>query len=178
RADSLRNRRKRRDRGWGAVELASAMVRHHDRVRAELHSRSGIFDVEDALDDEFARPDFLDPLDVFPVQCRIELVIGPLGERCDILHAFNVAGKIAEGLALAFENAERPAGFCGDFDDISQTHFRGHRHAIADVAMTLAEHLKINGEDKRVTFGGGGAGQNVAREASIPDYIKLKPEWA
>ena len=60
----------------------------------------------------------LDPLDVLPVQRRIELVVGPLRERCDVLHALHVAGEIAEGLAPAHQHAERPARLGGDVDDV------------------------------------------------------------
>src|SRR5688500_7333178 len=59
----LREGTDRRDR---AVELAPAVVRHHDRIRARLHRELGVLGIEDALDDELAAPELLHPLDVFP----------------------------------------------------------------------------------------------------------------
>src|SRR5215510_1186498 len=153
------------------------MVRHNDGVRPELDGCSGIFDIEDAFDNDFARPDVLYPLDVLPVQRRIELTVGPLREGCDVFHALQAAGEIAKCFAFAFQNAERPARLPRNLDDVAQTHFRRHRHAIADVAMALAKHLQVDGENQRIAFGDTGARENIAREAAIANDVKLKPEW-
>src|SRR5215467_5782714 len=42
--------------------------------------------------------------------------------------------------------------------------------------MALAEHLKIDGEHERIALGSDGARENVAREATIANNVKLKPE--
>src|SRR6185295_4331814 len=150
------------------------MVRNNNGIRAELNRGSGVFDVENAFDDDLARPDFLDPLDVFPVQRGIELLIRPLRQRCDVLHALHVAGEISEILALASEDAEGPGGLGGDVDDVPQANLRRHRHAVAKVAMALAEDLKIDGEHERIAIRGDGARQNIAREGTIANDVKLK----
>jgi hypothetical protein len=68
RADGVDDFRQHLDRGRRAVELAAAMVGDHDRLRAGLGGELGVLDVEDALEDQLARPDAADPVDVFPVQ--------------------------------------------------------------------------------------------------------------
>ena len=129
---ALRDRRQRRDRRRRAVELAPAMVRHDDGVGAELDRGLGVFDVENALDDELARPDFLDPFDVFPVQRRIELLVGPLRQRGDVLHALHVAGEIAEGLAAcSCRMLKAQPGLVAMSMMFAQPDFRRHRHAVA-----------------------------------------------
>src|SRR6516225_6999629 len=72
-AHRLHHLRQRRDRGGRTVELASAVIGDHERAGAHLGGGPGILDVEDALEDELARPEAADPLDVLPTQCRIEL---------------------------------------------------------------------------------------------------------
>lgn len=39
------------------AELAAAMVRHHDPVRARIHRRAGIVGIQNALDDQRPIPD-------------------------------------------------------------------------------------------------------------------------
>ena len=111
RADRIDDRRQRRDRRRRAVELAAAVIGDDERRGAGLGGDARILDVEDALEDELARPQALDPFDVLPVQRRIELAGDPLRQRIDVLHAADVAGEVAEGLALAAQrrSAPRPA---------------------------------------------------------------------
>src|ERR1035437_3237582 len=108
--------------------------------------------VENAFQDQLAGPDLLDPLDVLPAQRRIELLADPLGELVDVFHALHVAGEIAEGLALAVENAPRPSRLARHVDDVLEADFRRHGHAVLDVAVALAEHLQVHGEHQRVAF--------------------------
>ena len=132
--------------------------------------------IEDAFQDQLARPDALDPLDVLPVQRRIELVLDPDAERIDVVHALHVAGEIAEGLALAPQHAPGPGRLGGDVDDVLDADFRRHRHAVLDVAVALAEHLQIDGEHQRVAFRRRRARQDVLGEAAVVDHVKLEPE--
>src|SRR5262249_58941935 len=92
-AHRLHHLGQRRDRGGCAVELASAVIGDHERACAHLGGGPGVFDVEDALEDELARPEAADPLDVLPAQCRIELPGGPLRQRIDVFHPAHVAGE-------------------------------------------------------------------------------------
>ena len=152
------------------------MVRHHDGVGAELDRGPGVIGVEDALQDQLARPDLLDPLDVLPGQRRIELVADPFGELVDVVHALHVAGEIAEGLALALEDAPGPGRLGRHVDDVLEADFRRHRHAVLDVAVALAEHLQVDGEHQRVALGRHRARQDVLGEAAVADHVELEPE--
>ena len=64
---------------------------------------------------------------------------------------------IAEGLALALQDAERPGRLGRDVDQVLETNLRGHRQPILDVVMALADHLKVDRENQDAAFGGGGA---------------------
>ena len=154
RADRLDDLRQRRDRRRRAVELPPAVIGDDERGCAGLGRGPGILDVENALEDELARPQAPDPIDVLPVQRRIELAGGPLRERVHVLHAPHVAGEIAEGLALALEDRKRPCRLDGDVDEVGEPDLGRHRHAVADVAMALAEHLQIDREHQRAALGG------------------------
>src|ERR1700686_4236308 len=76
------------------------------------------------LQDQLARPDLLDPLHVFPTQRRIELRPNPGRQRIDVGRVLHVAGQIAEGLALALENAPGPSRLRRDVDDVLDADFR------------------------------------------------------
>ena len=69
-ADGFDNSRQHRDRRWRAVQLPAAVIGDHDRRRAGLGCGPGVLDVENALDDQLARPDAPDPFDILPVQRR------------------------------------------------------------------------------------------------------------
>src|SRR5262249_7380623 len=94
----------RGDRGGRAIELPAAVIGAHERAGAGLGGRARILDVEDALENELARPQAADPLDVLPTQRRIELAGGPLRQRRDIFHAAHMAGDVAEGFSLAAQD--------------------------------------------------------------------------
>ncbi len=152
------------------------MVRHHQRVGAELDRHLGVLDVENAFQHQLARPDRLDPRDVLPVQRRIELLRGPLRQLGDALHAFDVADQVAEALALALQDAPGPGRLAGDVDDVLDAELRRHRHAVLDVAVALAEHLQVDRKHQRVAFGGVRAREQVLGELAVLDDVKLEPE--
>ena len=85
------------------------MIGDDDRRGAGLGGDLRIVDVENALDDQLARPDAADPLDVLPAEGVVELGGRPFGQRPDVLHALHMAGEIAEGPALARQDAVDPA---------------------------------------------------------------------
>ena len=59
----------------------------------------------------------------------------------------------------------------------STTFFKRYRHAVLDVAVSLPEHLQVDGEHERATFGVGRAAQNVFGKAAVLDHVELEPEW-
>src|SRR5262249_4486686 len=170
------NRGKGGDRRRRAVELGAAVIGHDQSRRSGLDRDAGVLDIENAFKDELAGPQALDPFDVLPAQTRIELLGDPFREHGDAAHAGIMPGNVAEGLALAAGDAERPCRFGGDVDQVAQPDLRRHAHAVLDVAVALADDLQIDGEHERATFGGGGAFDQGADITAILHDVELKPE--
>ena len=85
------------------------MITYHDGVGAGGHRDLRVLDILNAFEDELAAPFVLDPVDVAPIERRIELAGRPLGKRHDAFGAFHMADDIAEELALGAEHAKPPA---------------------------------------------------------------------
>lgn len=79
-AHRLDDRRQRADGRGRAVQLASAMVADDQRIGAGVGGQPRILGIENALEYQLAAPAPLDPFDVAPVQPRVELAGGPLGQ--------------------------------------------------------------------------------------------------
>ena len=82
------------------------------RLRAGFYRELGVLDVEDALEDQLARPDAADPVDVLPVQRGVELRGRPFREFGEVLGAFDVTDDVAEAAALAAQHAGDPGRAC------------------------------------------------------------------
>src|SRR5712692_6776224 len=65
-ADRLPDRRQRFERGGSPVELPPAMIRHDDSVDADIRGAAGVVGMQNAFDDQMARPQFAELLEVFP----------------------------------------------------------------------------------------------------------------
>src|ERR1700704_1987854 len=176
RAHGVDDLRQRRDRRRRAVELPAAVIGDDKSRGPGLGRGPGVLDVEDALEDELARPDAAHPLDVLPAQCWIELAGGPMRKRVHVLHALHVAGEIAEGLAFAPEDRERPGRLGRDVDDVRELDLRGNGHAVPEVAMALAEHLQVDREDQRAALRCCGALDQRLDEAAVLHDVELEPE--
>src|SRR5579883_3584145 len=136
-ADRIDDPRQHRDRGDRTIELTPAVVGDDERGSSGLGGAAGVLDVEQSLDDQLAGPQLADPFDILPGERRIELAGDPLRQRADALHAAHPSGEVAEGLALAGEDADRPSGPLRDIDHIGELDLRRHRHAVAQVAVAL-----------------------------------------
>src|SRR3569833_2831034 len=93
------------DRGGGTVELTAAVVGDHDGVGAVVDRELRIVLVEDALYDHRAAEALLDPGDILPVERQVELRSGPLCQGGEVHGIGDVAGDIAEGVAIGAEHA-------------------------------------------------------------------------
>ena len=82
--------------------------------------KARVFLVHDALQDQLAAPALLDPLDIVPVELRVELLPGPGAERGHVAHAFRVADQVAEAVAPCAGHAEAPARLGHEVDDVGQ----------------------------------------------------------
>src|SRR5216684_7679346 len=94
-ADRVGDRRQRRDRGTGAVELAAAVVRHHEAVDPRGGGGPGVLDVEHALEHELARPQRAHPFDVAPVERAVEILVRPGAGLLDADPALEVVLDVA-----------------------------------------------------------------------------------
>ena len=152
------------------------MVGDHQRLRAGLHRLIGVLDVENPLEDQFARPDAADPLDILPVQRGVELRRDPGPERRDVVGALEMADEIAEGTAFAAQHAGHPGRLGGEIEELRQRPFRRHRHAVLDIGMALPDHLQIDGQHQRAAFRRDGALDQRLDEAAVLHHVQLKPE--
>src|SRR6266516_7548038 len=87
-----------------------------------------------------------------------------------------MAGNVAESLAFAARDAQRPCRFGGDVDKIFDPNLRWHGHAVLDVAMALPDDLQIDSEDERTAFGRRRPLNQRADVTTILHYVELKPE--
>src|SRR6516162_6573214 len=76
-ADGPGDRRQCGDRRQRAVELTSAVIGDDHRVGANMQGAFGVLGIENTLQDQFAAPAVPDPLDVVPIELRIELLGDP-----------------------------------------------------------------------------------------------------
>ena len=152
------------------------MVGDHQRLRTGLRRLLRIFDVENAFEDQLAGPDAADPVDVFPVQRGIELRRDPRAQRGNVIGALEMANEIAEGAALAAQDACDPCRLGGEIEQFRQRPFRRHRHAVLDVGVALSDHLQVDGQHQRAAFGRDGALDQGLDEAAVFHDVELKPE--
>ena len=87
-----------------------------------------------------------------------------------------MAGEIAEGPALGAGDAERPARFAGDIDEIPDAQLGRNGHAVLDIAMALAEHLQVDREHQRAAFGRDRPLDQGAHETAVLHDVELEPE--
>ena len=152
------------------------MIGHADGVGAGRHRDLGVIDVEDALEDELAGPQALDPFDVLPIQGRVELVRGPGGQRFDVGGVLGVTSQVAEGLALALQDRPGPGRLGHDVENVLKLDLRRHGQSVAHVDVALAEHLQIDGQHQRAAFRCRRALDQLANEAAVAHHIELEPE--
>jgi hypothetical protein len=179
-ADRVGNVRQHRNRAGSAVELAPAVIGHHDPVDAFLSGVLGVLHVEDALEHQLSLPAFADPIEVAPVQALVGIAGRP---GAGLEHARRVAGlaaqvavEIAERLALAHEDAHRPVRLGGDVPAIAQRQPWRHGQAVLDVGMALAAVGQIDGQKHRRASDRARAIDHRARKAAILEYVELVPD--
>lgn len=108
-AHRLDDRRQRADGRGRTVQLASAMVADDQRIGAGVGGQPRVLGIEDALEHQLAAPAAFDPFDVAPVQPRVELAGGPLGQRAHVVDTLDVTDDVAETATPGAEHAQRPA---------------------------------------------------------------------
>src|SRR5687767_419650 len=80
-----------------SVELAAAMIGHHDRIGTDVGSDLCILDIDNSLQDQFVLPLLSKLANVIPVERGIELLAGPIRKRRQIIDILGMADDVAEG---------------------------------------------------------------------------------
>src|SRR5688572_3776743 len=76
--------RENRDGRRSAIQLSPTMIGNDQRIDTEGTGRSSILSVQNAFDDELARPGAANPIEVLPGHSRIELRGDPGGQSGEI----------------------------------------------------------------------------------------------
>ena len=152
------------------------MVGDDDRIGAGVGGHAGVVGVEDAFQDQLAAPLIADAFDLFPIELRVELFVGPGGQAAEIAHAFRVSHDVAEGAAGGGEHAQGPLRFQHHVKDIGQGQPGRGGQAVLQVLVALAEDLQIKRQHK-------GRAVCLARpfdqgidEILVAHDVKLEPE--
>src|SRR5436189_1550637 len=118
------------------------MIRYDDAVSAGFRRFPRVLDVVNTLQHDLAGPDRTDPLDVLPVERRIELFRDPGRGRVETVGTLEVADDVAKIPSFGARDTEQPARLAGKVDEVLQPHqVRRHRQAVLDVHMPLPENL-------------------------------------
>ena len=175
-AHRIHNRRQRGDGGRRAVELAAAVVAHHDGVGAGGHGQARVFGIDNAFEDQLAAPALLHPGNVSPGQARVELAGGPVRERAHVFHALHMADDITELPALGTQHFPAPGRLGGEVENVGQCGFWGGGEAVLQVLVALADHLQIKREHQGFALGGLGAVDQAGNEVAVAHHVELEPE--
>ena len=175
-ADRFGNRRQGRDRTRRAVELTPAMVADDQRIGAGVGGEARVLGVHDPFQDQRAAPALLDPLDVAPIQPRVELLGGPAAQRAHVLHALDVADDVAELASLRAQHVPAPARLECEVDQILEGRFRRRRQPVLQVLVALPEDLQIQRQHQRRAARGLRAVDQPFDEVAIAHHVELEPE--
>ena len=127
------------------------MVRHDDRVGAQIGGAHGVLGVEDTLQDHLAAPHVHQLLHAVPVERVVEFLRRPRGQRGGIGDPLHMADHVAETAPLGAQHAKAPAPLGGEVDHVGQRRFRRGGEAVLDVLVPLAQHLQVQRDDERRT---------------------------
>ena len=151
------------------------MVGDHQRLRAGLGRFLGVLDIEDALEDQLARPDAADPVDILPVQRGVELRRGPVRQRGDVVGDLDVADDVAESAALSAQHAGHPGRLGREIDNFDSDHSGG---TVMPFLMSGGAGRSPAGRqsDQRAALGGDRALDQRLDEAAVLHDVELEPE--
>ncbi len=164
------------DGGRRAVQLAPAVVADHDGVGAVLHGQARVLLDHDALEDQLAAPLLLHPGHVGPGQARVELLVGPGGQRTHVRHALHMPHQVAEGAPAGAGHAQAPLGLGHEVEDVGQRGLRRRGQAVLDVLVALADHLQVQREYQCAALGVLGALDHAGHGIAVTHHVQLEPE--
>src|SRR5262249_23675411 len=148
-------------------ELAAAVIRDHDRIGAGVDGGARVVRVEDALEDELARPQASHPGDIAPGKSRDELTGDPLRKRRHVIADAQPSAEIAEIAARRAQHAQNPARLAQHIERIGERQARRYGQSILYVSVALSLYLQVAGQYERRALCGFGALDQRLGEAAI-----------
>ncbi len=177
-ADGVRDLRQHLDRGLRAVELAAAVVRHEDAVRAVLGREPRVFHRHDALDQELLRPQLAQPGEVLPVQLRAPRAEFGQGWRRDAAAIVDIQvleARHARRQQRAQEDAGEPARVQRPVHHVGEVERERHFEIVAAVVLAVAADDHIGGNHQRLETGVERTGNEATRQVVVLGHVELEP---
>ncbi len=151
------------------------MIGDQDGIRAGIHRHLRVFDIENALDDQLARPQRSHPFEGLHVERAVELAFDQLRHFLDVA-ALHLVGVIAEAPALGVKHRECPVRVADDAPDVRGCEFGWHAEPVMNIAIASALDVQVHGQDEHRAARLLRAFQQVPREAAVLLEIELEPE--
>ncbi|MNP11849.1 hypothetical protein D3C76_1040580 [compost metagenome] len=153
------------------------MVGDHQRLCPDAYRPPRVFSVEDALENQRARPQAAQPLDVGPGDARVELAVDPVLERVEVARIRNLCAEATEHQRLAAQyDIPQPAG-AGEYlprPDQGRPQSAGVQ-PVAGVPVAHAGQWQVHGEQQCPAAAGPGFFQQGAHDASVAQHVQLEP---
>ena len=152
-----------RNGGWRAVHIAPAMVGDDDGVGAALHGHLRIVHAHHALDDELARPDVAQPVNVLPghfVSAHGGGVTSGAfaASRHPHLVFFGIIHMLGHAPAhhVAAHHGRQPFGMFQHINDAAGVELVGLREAVARIVLAIGAMADVHRphQSLKARFGG------------------------
>jgi hypothetical protein len=164
------------DGGGHGVELARAVVRHHDGVRARIDGAAGVFADVHAFDHDGTLPGFLDPVEVAPRDHGLLERRGDVG----VAHGPVLQDDVREVHQTAVhEPVDEPPRPGQHLPEVGE-HGEGvpgqkFLRAVPRIALAHSRHRRVDGDDERLVARGLRAFDGGERHIVPAHEIKLIP---
>ncbi len=163
------------ERRAAAVELPSAMVRHHDRRRADIDRALRILDRHDALQTELPAPVGADRLGRLPVHRLVEHGVEIIGDRHRHLRAgIDMGFEIGQRELAAEQIVERPAGMRREARRRARRQPRRRAEPGPPAALAIAADDRVDGQRDGIELGRLAALDHRAVEALVLVDVELE----
>ena len=167
--------RQRVERARHTVELAPAVVGDKHPVHAVRHRFGGVGGVEDALEQERPFPHGTQRSDVVPLHALIRQRQHSLVEGGEVVGVSGPA-VVAEGdLRNGAPHAKQPAQLERHVGDLAGREAGRDDEAVADVALAVAENLRVDCDDQGLVACRRRALRHLVGEPAVSVNVGLEP---
>ena len=164
------NRRRR------TVQLAAAVIGHHNRIRPVFDRQLRIFRFHNPFNNQLTAPQILNSGNIVPAQARVELFGSPRRQRRQIADVFRMADDIAESSPLGMQHIPAPFPFHRQIDAVQQRRFGRCGQTVFNVLMALPQNLQVGSQNQRRAFCRLCPLNQIFHKFAVAHYIKLKPK--